>query len=279
MAIDFTTTTILSAILSGVISFFIGWKFHKSKLDADAIQVHFRELKDQVIIPILRIAKQDPNSLQSKEQLSKAYYNNTEIDSELFRDLWSNHYPQLATIIDTLAGINKNIKEGHLKLSELITIETKKALEKLNIKYADHENNALTSRGYVYLDVLIDRLTTLIVSRKYNENEFELGSADEVILLTREASSRVYHCIDKEECKKILFNLKEIGNALNSNKDICGALETYDGSVFAQDQFLDDLKRLCNIILRKTSLNLSKKHFIKKKCKFIQSKLTGISTP
>jgi hypothetical protein len=274
MAIDSTTTTILSAILSGVISFFIGWKFHKSKLDADAIQVHFKELKDQVILPLLRIAERDPDSLQSKDQLP---ITSGTIDNELFKDLWSNHYPQLATIIDKLADINKDLRQEYLKLTELITIETKKALEKLDIKYVDQEKNAPTSRGYVYLEVLIDRLTTLIVSSKYNENEFELGYADEVILLTREAASRVYNCIDKEQCKKILLNFKEIGNTLNSNEDVRRALKNYHASVLAQDTSLDNLKRLCNIILRKTSLNLSRKYIIKKKCKFIQSKLTGLS--
>jgi hypothetical protein len=82
-------------------TFYIGWYLHKQKLDVDAANVHFKDLKDHVVNPILA-KKYHPGNFPPLYESNMAVNEGiglnqlpSEVDILLFRDFLDNHYPQI----------------------------------------------------------------------------------------------------------------------------------------------------------------------------------------
>src|ERR671915_386152 len=97
---------IISILLSGVPSFFIGWYLHKKKVDVDAVNEHFKDIKTHVLSPILNYLHDDRWKLPNIKQAAKiinsgashAINEKVELDEILFNDFLDNHYPKIRTM-------------------------------------------------------------------------------------------------------------------------------------------------------------------------------------
>lgn len=281
---DLTPSLGIIATIISIASILISWYVHRHRIDYEISREHFKQLKNQVIKPLLTLLEKDYNNLPSVEEIKNksniygflqvghaVHYihdsgtleigNDIILDCDLIIDFLENHYLKLISLWnDAFALIHK--KNVNLeKLKNYLKIKLQSDVDK---EFFNSEKNKQEFKSNEYIDHFIKLLET----DSYKETLFEIRKTgydwknlnfDTVVIFVGES-------LLCEKLKTILIN---INNDILNHDTIIEYLKSNKETNKQLRIFYTTLK---NVSFR-TKLKFEKFDWYKKRCEFVKENI------
>jgi hypothetical protein len=272
---------LLASGLSAVIGAIIAWNISKKRIDIDALMEHFKEIKSEVIKPLLH-AISTPSfyhlpsvSVLHDEELKPTILRYLYLDIELSRDFLDSHYPQMIPLWNKIAQSSEYIDVIMYLSTKFIDERILLECSSLGIEHRSSKNDVSSGSNGIPIVEFSDALKNLILTGTYHESLLfidPIPPKNWIYINTDISSARgIYYSEDETRIHKVLTDLRSICNNINS--DLSDEIAQYRIINNTLDVSLREFQRKLNIILRKTRLPLKKEHLFKVKCRFIKPRL------
>jgi hypothetical protein len=263
------------------ISFLAGWHIAKSKIDANAIREHYKDIKSRVIEPLIVLLRDDseiatfpsirdlsensqpfPNRLTAGEN----HVNKHNVDSILLDDLLLNHYPVIKKHWNDLYIAYTAENKEREKIDNIISGRLKADAIERGINCQIHHSSEQDVLDSVILAKLLRKS---LQSKGYTQDLIKFSYDKKTISFELNDPVAIYSFVRTDNYGEILVRIKGMCTAIASATEIVKLAEHYD--ILANDLTYrrKKLESELDIIYRKTNLRVVK-HLGRRRCKFIK---------
>ncbi len=281
-------TTIFTSIFTSAVSIYLGWFLHRRKIDADAIEEHFKDLKNFVVRPISEIYFRDESVYSSSKSglpkaeditkkrrvfssTTKGKDNDMMINETLFNDFISNHYPQIKELWDKTNKERTDADKQYEILKDVLKQQLKEGLSNQGI------NDSIVDFGWLHSELI-----EWIRGEKVDNDRLYVVEDKIILNVTLENSSRKLLTINKsshppqthEDLEKITENILTVFRSIYSNKDIQAEINKFNALKNDESMHYKQLQNNMKILPYKKNLRFKKRiGFWTVKCEFVKTNL------
>jgi len=259
----------------------IAWKINRRRIDLDALTEHFKEIKDDVIKPLVHgmttLSYYHLPSLHAlhNDELKSTILRYIYLDIELGRDFLDNHYPEIIPLWNKIAQSGEDIDSKMYLLTKFIYQRISAECSSSGIEYRSSKLYTTSGTNGIPIVEFSDSLKNLILADSYHESRLYVDSKPSQNWICIDADMPyghgIYFSSDENRIHEVLPQIRRICNTINN--EVADEIAQYRILNNTIDRSLREFQRKLNIILYKTKLPLKKERLFIVKCRFIKADL------